>query len=358
MKVGIITFHRADNYGAVLQCYALQEVIQQWGHDVEIIDYRNPHIESAYTFYYPKGDIVRNAVIFNFKAAKEAYIKYQTKIHDHAYFEDFRNKFLKLSETCNGTQLPQKYDVYIIGSDQMWTVDCGGGYDPVFFGQFPHPPKSKMCGYAISSVGDFVKYMELDQIRKIVSSFSSLAFREHKISELVKCITGRDSAVTIDPTLLTSSSLWDAIVDQKWSNRKYVVFYEVRAPRNNKLGVFFKAKKYARLHNLDFIDLRNGSYNVTDFVSAIKYAECVFTSSFHATVFSVIFHTPLYAFRLHDAGDNRYVNILNSLQLESNLVELTDDTSLCPRYDGNKVENLLQKLRNQSEKYLKQILKE
>lgn len=140
--------------------------------------------------------------------------------------------------------------------------------------------------------------------------------------------------------------------------RKYVVFYEVRAPQNNKLGVYSKAKQYAQLHNLELIDLRNGSYSVTDFVSAIKYAECVFTSSFHATVFSVIFHTPLYAFRLHDAGDNRYVNILKALQLDGNLVELASDTRLCPTYDGNKVEELLRKLRNHSEIYLKQILDE
>ncbi len=358
MKIGIITFHRADNYGAVLQCYALQEVIRQWGHEVEVIDYRNSHIESAYTFHFPKGEIVRNTILLNFKAAKGAYKKYYSKTHDHAYFENFRKKYLKLSETSRGAELPQKYDVYIIGSDQMWSVDCGGGYDPIFFGQFTHSPNSRICGYAISSTGDFVKYMELDQIRKIVSSFSSLAFREHKIADLVKCITGRDTTVTIDPTLLTNSSLWDVIVDQKWMQRKYVVFYEVRAPQNNKLGVYSKAKQYAQLHNLELIDLRNGSYSVTDFVSAIKYAECVFTSSFHATVFSVIFHTPLYAFRLHDAGDNRYVNILKALQLDGNLVELASDTRLCPTYDGNKVEELLRKLRNHSEIYLKQILDE
>ena len=70
MKIGIITFHRADNYGAVLQCYALQEVIRQWGHEVEVIDYRNSHIESAYTFHFPKGEIVRNTILLNFKAAE------------------------------------------------------------------------------------------------------------------------------------------------------------------------------------------------------------------------------------------------------------------------------------------------
>lgn len=48
MKVGIITYHRAHNYGAVLQCYALQEVLKRMGHDTQIIDYRQPFIEKLY----------------------------------------------------------------------------------------------------------------------------------------------------------------------------------------------------------------------------------------------------------------------------------------------------------------------
>ena len=51
MKIGILTFHRAHNYGAVLQCYALQEILQRLGYDVYVIDYRQPTLEYAYKYW-------------------------------------------------------------------------------------------------------------------------------------------------------------------------------------------------------------------------------------------------------------------------------------------------------------------
>ena len=51
MKVGILTFHRAHNFGAMLQCYALQEYLTKKGLNVEVIDYRQPYIETLYSKY-------------------------------------------------------------------------------------------------------------------------------------------------------------------------------------------------------------------------------------------------------------------------------------------------------------------
>ena len=70
MKVGILTFHRAHNYGAVLQCYALQETLKRMGHDVQVIDYAQPWIEEFYKLF--SRSMYRSAGGFS---GKFAYLK-------------------------------------------------------------------------------------------------------------------------------------------------------------------------------------------------------------------------------------------------------------------------------------------
>lgn len=346
MKVGIITFHNADNYGAVLQCYALQQFLIRMGHVVEVIDYRNSHIEDLYELKYELKSVIKSIIKLRFR------IDYLNRSHKRAAFKAFRSKYLKLSEHVHKDNIPQNYDAYIIGSDQVWTVKCSGGYDPVFFGKFQRPENSLLIGYAISSQADFLAPLSLEDIEESVAAFDSLSFREKKISDLVYRITNRHTPITIDPTLLSDEDLWNPIIRTQWSKRKYVVVYEVR----KKGSIEKKALEYARKHNLELVNLSRSGYGIEDFVSVIKYAQGVITTSFHATVFSVIFRTPLCSIKLHDGGDERYVSLLTSLNLKQHIFALEDDITAIPEIKEDGLAALLNSYRQESVDFLKSNL--
>ena len=150
MKVGILTYHRAHNYGAVLQCYALQEVIRNKGHQVEIIDYIQPHIEWRYSPHLSLRYVVRNCLLLNIRNVLNHFQEYFLFKYTPPFFEDFRKKHLNCSFSFKGDHFPQTYNCYIIGSDQVWSIYCVSKYDPFFWGNFQRPKESKLFGYAVS----------------------------------------------------------------------------------------------------------------------------------------------------------------------------------------------------------------
>ena len=97
------------------------------------------------------------------------------------------------------------------------------------------------------------------------------------------------------------------------------------------------------------------TYSVQNFVSAIKYAQCVFTSSFHATVFSCIFKTPFYTFQLYDGHDGRYEILLRKLKLDEHLVDFKCDTSESLPVKSDCLEENLTALQLSSFEYLQTV---
>lgn len=357
MKVGILTFHRAHNYGAVLQCYALQEVIKSLGHDVEIIDYRQQHIESIYRFNLRKSKLIKNICSVNFNAIydyiKEDIIKQYRRVLS---FKNFSRKYLFLSKPIKEDDVLCNYDIIIIGSDQMWSYDCTRRYEKLYWGNIKTRGLTQIVGYSISAPADFDSYIDKNDLIENLNNFTKLSVRESDIQCILKNKYNYDAEVTLDPTLLTNPQTWETVVNNKWRNRRYVAVYELRLPRNERNFVVQKAKDYAKANNMDCIDLSNMSYSVQDFISIIKYAHGVFTTSFHAVAFSIIFSTPLYAFDLHDGKEIRYTNLLRSIGCDNCIV--TEQSTVDKFYivDRDSMKKQLNTHQQNSIDFLKNVL--
>ena len=358
MRIGILTFHRAHNYGAVLQCYALQETIRRKGHDVEIIDYKQPFIEELYEPHFQLIYFLKLCLLLKVKNAVHYLTKYKNDLKRKVNFSNYREKYQLLSQPFNSSEIPMSYNCYIIGSDQVWASYCTNGYDPIFWGHLDRPRNSKLYGYAIS--GDMSSHQELsdDQIRKNMDLFDDVSFREESLRDDIERVTGKRKKICIDPTLLTEPELWEPMLNDKWQERKYVAVYQVRRKSSNPTLVEDKALSFAKRNGYEVIDLNgNGtSYSVEDFVSIIKYAKCIFTSSFHATVFSILFRTPFFSFKLNDGHDDRYVNLLHSLQLDSHIADEDSEILDVIAFDEKQLTEQLAAIRKASFNYLEQII--
>lgn len=357
MKIGILTFHRAYNYGAVLQCYALQEDLKELGHDVEVIDYKQPFIDHIYQIY--NWDLIRGC--FRHPLGFYKFIKLVLPLRKlkRKNFGNFRNQYLTTSNPCTATNIPQDYDFYVIGSDQLWGINClGGQLDPVYFGEFKHKESAKIIGYAISTDNKSLKSAPQKQLSNWLQNFHALSLREQSMSDLLYNCMGTKSHVDLDPTLLLDKEKWNFTPKIDWSTKKYVIVYYAGRPigkyAHNEL--LRKASAISNHIGAEVVDLSSMKYAVEDFVMSFKYAQCVVTSSFHATVFSVIFNTPLYSVKLHDGHDGRYVNLLKNLGMEESLIEMDDFVEVPPMTDYTKVNYNLSLLREKSLEYITKSL--
>ena len=188
MRIAIVTFHSSQNYGAVLQCYALQTVLIEMGHDIEIIDR-----------LFDKFNIPS----YRFKRVK--------KVIFPNYFERFREKFLKLSEHINSQQdlydIQNRYDVIITGSDQIWNFDCIKKMGYYYYLDWVTSLNVRKISYAVSFGKDAFELS--DEVKKKVTGclkgFSSISVREKSGIDICQNMLGLKADYDLDPTLLLSA---------------------------------------------------------------------------------------------------------------------------------------------------------
>lgn len=359
MKTGILTFNRAYNYGAVLQCYALQEILKRRGLDVYVIDYRQPWIDDFYKTV-SWNQIRRNSGSLKglFSYLKGNLKKFMVSPFRRCYFNSFTKAYLRLTEPADRSSIPSDMDCYVIGSDQLWSLHClGGQLDPVYMGDFHHNADSSVVGYAISADKNSI-LSSAAVIKSSYSNFTALSMREKEIADKVSEIAGSPCEVCMDPTLLTDADLWEPVINDKWKSRKYILVYEVRWKKETRNHLRRKAEELAARIGKDceIIVLSGMRYPVGDFVSMFKYAAYVVTTSFHGVVFSLLFERPFYAFPLWDGYDLRYRELLESVGAADRLLQMDDEVLPTPM-DFAPVKKLLSDRRKDSFDFIDKFIK-
>ena len=345
-RVGILTFHNADNLGAVLQSFALQHTLEkECKVTAEIIDYRCEKIEST---KYVKKPASFTELIKAFPLRLYYAIKRKG-------FSKFRKERLKISENVfskeNVNTVGSYYDVVISGSDQVWNLDCSGG-DYTFFLDFL-PENVRKASYA-ASIGTYeFKTQESERVKKLLDTFEFLSVREKSGADRLNAMGISNVCVNSDPVMLLSADEWRKFMAGRIVREKYVLVYTVLPDE----GVENQAKKYAEAHGCRVINNKKSVEFIlhnspSEFLSFIYYADCVFTNSFHGSAFSLIFNKPFGAdVKLPDGGiNNRISDLLYNVGAEVNTLNGGD----CEFSPAN-AENFLCEMQKNAVKYLKEI---
>ena len=324
MKIGILTYHRAHNYGAMLQAYALLSYLRNNGHDVEIIDYWPDKHRIQYALIKP---IVGNSIISKIKCIIATIITFIRRYIRIRKFENFSQKYLNLNSTI---QYPMpdwgylQYDCIIVGSDQIWrNHESDGkhiGFDPVYFCQ--NIPKNIRCISYAASMGIIqLNKEDKDFFKNYLNRFSRILVRENSLKETIDEL-GFDSIIVVDPTLLLSKDEWNKFLPNKrFHTTKYVLYYEL--VKSKEALVFAKRKAEELGCKLLIMDAtipllpqrRHISYaSPIEFLHAIRDAEFVIATSFHGTAFSVIFEKQFITIGLKKNAD-RVQTLLHQLDI-------------------------------------------
>ncbi len=387
-KIGIITFHKAINYGTVLQAYALQEKVAGLGFEVEIIDYgligvadtaAPPIRKSIFNklikyIFHPVSNfklLVRRIEVLVIKRTEDYLFKRDMEKQKES-FSSFENEYLKLSkhsyksnDDLESTDLI--YDGVITGSDQVWNPLITQN-DLAYFLNFI-TDNNKKISYAASFGYESIPEDFQNKIAPELQSIKHLSVREVTGAGIIKRIAGIDAQVVIDPALLLSAEEWDVIIPENTINGPYIFCYAFMS--NPEITNLCKHLSIVTGFRIVSLSLYHKGFQKTkerfdksttyvndsgplEFLSYLKNASIVVTNSFHGTVFSINFHKDFFVVP-PEYSIERIVGLLDLYKLTDRLQKKHDDLPAKNdiQIDYSKVEPIFVSERNSSIEFLK-----
>jgi hypothetical protein len=325
MKTGIITFHFADNYGAVLQTLALyQKLKEQLGQDaVYIIDYCPAEILKHFSLFYSTG-ITKNIPVKLCKLLF-AVLKLPFYLLKKNKFSAARKK-LQYIKTQNIAEL----DVIVCGSDQIWNPKITGGLDRRYFGIFDGKPV-KAVSYAASDGGN-LEMEAHETIRKYLGNLSCISVREQSMAERLRNYTVRDITVSIDPVFLPERDFWQGLADEQ-KCKNYILVYQLEANSQIRKDAHVLSRKTGKRIveiTVNFIDVLKNQHKtlaccgISEFVSLFMYADYVLTNSFHGTAFALLFNKKFFSYTIKESS-GRITDLLSGLGIQNRQVSRLPD---------------------------------
>lgn len=354
MKIGILTFHRAKNYGAMLQCYALSSFLKSMGFEVGVLDYRPDYLAGA-------GD---TGIAWKIKKYIRFFIYWmlsKCEVRQADGFESFVSRHLTIWPLSDSVTL----DAIVCGSDQIWSTNICGKLDPVFFGEVAVKPSCKRISYAASNGNVALEAGEEKDFLGLLSGFDAISVREKSLKDYLKS-KQVDARWVLDPVLLAGRQMFEPIVSPVRQKRPYVLVYEL----THLDATYELAHKIARSLRAEVLVMGGGmgafslngvknkqGLSPAQFVSYFKYASCVVTTSFHGTAFSILYEKPFYSMRMNSAKDDRILSLLSELQLMDRSVARADEVQFS-WVNYELVNKKLETLRQDSRDFLINALKE
>lgn len=346
--VGIVTFHNAHNYGAVLQAYGLKRKLELMGVKTEFIQDKHNSVSKKYKLF-PSFNI---RTLPNYaKSLVYLVLNYKKKKARYDAFEYFINKFLPSYDLNNGKR---NYSSIVLGSDQIWNFGITGGCKDIYFGINENIVTNKVISYAASMGKAMVKSNFTTEFKTKVGNLNKIGVREKSLGEMIKSEFDLEYFINLDPTLLLERSEWDKLSHNNYKNDDYLLVYEVEKNTNTNSVVKLIASKLGlkiKVIDSKFNKKSNDIVSPQDFISLFKNAKFVVTTSFHGTVFSIINEVPFYTIKFNNGIDVRSSSLLSSLGLENRHINSTEDVNDI-NIEYKPVSSKLNEMRYESEKYL------
>lgn len=359
-KLGILTFHRAYNFGAVLQTYALETAINDILSDTEVcvIDYRNSRIENAFHAKSIKSKLM-NAIKFLFYHGYYVECEKKAKL-----FDAFVKEHISLSSKCESIEdVKDSYDIIVAGSDQVWNLDMTHG-DVTYF--LPYDSGAKKLSYAASFGKTLFSDSQKNLMRDLLQEFETVLVRENAGLDIAKDF-GVLADKVVDPTLLLNKEQWSLLCKPCKVNKPFILVYIV-AEETYSISL---AKKIAKEMSWDvlYVDPPRYKYDgiirlkeagPSEFLWLIMNAELVITTSYHGTILSMNLNTPFLYELSHVEGNtnSRLEDVVESYSLHKFTVindDISNYTSL--HYDWKSINNQIDHNRKKSiEKLISSII--
>lgn len=317
-----ITYH---NFGTFLQAYALQQYIMQQGWSNAILD-DSAMIEVHVNWKYQ----IKKFLMRKFQTSYRRYE--QSRKHSDSLFDEFKHKCLIIDNEIDNLSKPdEKYDVYICGSDQIWNPFAFENPNVEFY--YASFTTKKKIAYAPSIGVSEVPQQYKEKLKEFTSCFDFLSAREQQGVDILHELTGKEVVRVVDPTLLLKREQWNVLLPKNAPcEENYILAYfltpnivfinaafEYARKKGLRLKMFFLDKSYQR-YDCDLI-----TAGPIEFLHYVRDAKCLFTDSFHGSIFASIFHTQFFTFKRFKQTvknqNSRVENLLKIMNISERLLD-------------------------------------
>lgn len=334
MKIGILTYHRAENYGALLQAYALKTYLTGLGHDVDFVDYWPDYHRRFFE-------------LFSWKKFRESSLKgkmvllyytlfwHQTRRRRQQNLQAFMHEALGLpleARYHNDDDVVKEFDVVFYGSDQIWRrqrMPSHPSFDFWYFGS--GNVQARKIAYAASMGTIDVKADEKEVLKRHLLGFEAISVREDSLKEWLASV-GIQAQLVCDPVFLLGKEAWRRLANKASelpAYQHYILVYNLlgqtstvnfaeQLSKEKNLPIVEVNKKYVPFCWRGFAIPSRRRYcrtaRVEDFLSLLAHADYVVSNSFHGVALSLIFQKQFFAVGMGQRA-GRVTSLLNSLRI-------------------------------------------
>ena len=367
MKIGILTLPLHTNYGGILQAYALQTTLERMGHQVILLNKSQAQKLplSKMLFIYSKR-IIKKYILH--KKCRVFAEHYYNKIFPIIcqYTQQFIDRhihYITFSKLSSNNIY--NFDVIIVGSDQIWRPTYYPNMEDPFLA-FTKGWKIKRIGYAVSFGTDKWEYTQeqTNKCKKLVQSFDAISVRESSGINLCKRYYNITAEHVLDPTLLLNRNDYINLFKKTYtptSSGNMLIYILDESPEKTKLIYTISNKKKltpfrvnSLVENINAPLEQRIQPPVEQWLRGFYDAEFVITDSFHACVFSILFHKPFIVYGNKERGLARFMSLLNLFSLNDRIITNNNisDKLLYSEIDWNIIEEKLKELQEKSLNFL------
>lgn len=380
MKIGILTQPLHNNYGGLLQNYALQQVLMDMGHDVETVDWHPSSISPIKEWLWAKKELILCSLKkdtqkprYQLTLPEERIISKYTKVFINKYLRVCPQKVKQQVDFCSVDER-MAYDAYIVGSDQVWRPNYNL-FQTALFLDFVKRDNVKRIAYAASfgtSDWEFTPQMT-EECSELAKQFDLITVREESGVKLCREHLGVEATQVLDPTMLLNRKDYEKVVlAENEVNSVGTLFHYILDPNDEKRGLIerlaaeqglrpFTIMPKCQAENRTKWDVKHRIEDcvfpsVTSWLRGFMDAEMVVVDSFHGAVFSIIFNKPFWVVGNKKRGNARFESLLGLFGLEDRMIELGQKVDWNAHIDWEKVNETRQKEKERSIGLLKSIL--
>lgn len=327
MKIGILTYHRAENYGALLQAYAMKTYLGSLGHDVSFVDYWPDYHRRYFELFswrkFKEGSMREKLVLLYY-----LFFWNSTRMKRKKNLQAFMYEELGLPPIVkyhSDNDVVREFDVVFYGSDQIWRkqeMKSHPGFDYWYLGS--ENVKARKIAYAASMGNIEVRPAEEATLKEYLGNFDAISVREDPLKGYLASI-GVESLLVCDPVFLLPRKQWETLAEKSTEPLPYQHYILVYNLLGQSSAVRF-SEQLSREKGLPIVEINkkyvpsighkhyNRTARVEDFISLIAGADYVVSNSFHGVALSLIFQKQFFAVDMGKRA-GRVTSLLNTLKI-------------------------------------------
>lgn len=360
MKIGILTFHYAYNFGAVWQCYGLQQTLNRLGYnEVEILNVV-PHKWHWFLMGIPLKISFQNIgkglqKLMHWRECKEQ-------------FDIFRSKYFKCSPPFSMSEIgcfTQKYDVIIVGSDQVWAPSQRKDF--LYFLNWNPTFRGKRIAYAPCCATDIIDKKYITVLQKALDNFDYLSARNICTQKFVYNLINKNVPLVPDPTILAN---YTCFIKKANNEKPYILNFvlgkDIYGGNSKALQILQTLHPECKIISVivpksnPIIPILGDEvrYDVSpiEWLNLIAHAKLVYTDSFHCTIFSMKFHTPFVAYYSDPIKKSRFEDLSQRFGVGKHIVKSLDELKEAAVLPYADTDNIFVEQQKIGEQYLREAL--